>query len=146
MLMLKNQGYDAKVFVVTFRWKDMYCTVCKSESKYNIHTYIHTHAYTQRETQAKHENGLLCWQQLFPNPRPWAILCSQAGYYMATIRGAGAQHLVVSYSGPSVAADCTVSQPGGPPSMTLASHSRVNQEPVIIQWACIETHSEWKLL
>ncbi len=57
---------------------------------------------------------------------------------MATIRGAGAQHLVVSYSGPSVAADCTVSQPGGPPSMTLASHSRVNQEPAIIQWACID--------
>ena len=65
---------------------------------------------------------------------------------MATIRGAGAQHLVVSYSGPSVAADCTVSQPGGPPSMTLASHSRVNHEPAIIQWACIELHSNWKPL
>ena len=60
--------------------------------------------------------------------------------------GAEAQHLVVSYSGPSVAADCTVSQPGGPPSMTLASHSRVNQEPAIIQWACGELHSNWKLL
>lgn len=95
---------------------------------------------------SKKENGLLCWQQLFPNPRPWAILCSQAGYYMATIRGAGAQHLVVSYSGPSVAADCTVSQPGGPPSMTLGSHSRVNQEPAIIQWACIQLHSDWKPL
>lgn len=65
---------------------------------------------------------------------------------MATIRGAGAQHLVVSYSGPSVTADCTVSQPGGPPSMTLASHSRVNQEPAIIQRARMEPHSDWKLL
>lgn len=76
--------------------------------------YVYTHEDAHREklihkTLGKKENGLLCWQQLFPNPRPWAILCSQAGYYMATIRGAGAQHLVVSYSGPSVAADCTVS-------------------------------------
>lgn len=113
-----------------------------------IYVYTHKHAHRQKPTNktlGKKENGLLCWQQLFPNPRPWAILCSQAGYYMATIRGAGAQHLVVSYSGPSVAADCTVSQPGGPPSMTLASHSRVNQEPAIIQWACIEPHSGWKL-
>lgn len=110
---------------------------------------IHTYTCTPRETHTQNlgqkENGLLCWQQIFPNPRPWAILCSQAGYYMATIRGAGAQHLVVSYSGPSVAADCTVSQPGGPPSMTLASHSRVNQESAIIQWARIEPHSDWKL-
>lgn len=113
-----------------------------------MHTHIsmHTKRNPHTKTLGKKENGLLCWQQLFPNPRPWAILCSQAGYYMATIRGAGAQHLVVSYSGPSVAADCTVSQPGGPPSMTLASHSRVNQEPAIIQWACIEPHSDWKLL
>lgn len=63
---------------------------------------------------------------------------------MATIRGAEAQHLVVSYSGPSEAADCTVSQPGGPPSLTLASYSRVNQEAAIIYWACIELHSVWK--
>lgn len=102
------------------------------------HMRMHTERNPHTKPWAKKENGLLCWQQLFPNPRPWAILCSQAGYYMATIRGAGAQHLVVSYSGPSVAADCTVSQPGGPPSMTLASHSRVNQEPAIIQWACID--------
>lgn len=115
-----------------------------------IYVYTHRSMHTQRnphtKTLGKKENGLLCWQQLFPNPRPWAILCSQAGYYMATIRGAGAQHLVVSYSGPSVAADCTVSQPGGPPSMTLASHSRVNQEPAIFQWAYIEPHSDWELL
>lgn len=63
---------------------------------------------------------------------------------MATIREAGAQHLVISYSGPSVAADCTVLQPGGSPSMTLASHSRVNQEPAIIQRACTERHSDRK--
>lgn len=109
--------------------------------------YLNTLTHNNRKSQAKHtKNGRLCWQQLFPNPRPWAILCSEAGYYMATIRGAGAQHLVVSYSGPSVAADCTVLQPGGPPSMTLASHSRVNQEPAIIHWARTEIHSEWKLL
>lgn len=107
--------------------------------------YLYTQVCTHRENTQKNlgqkENGLLCWQQLFPNPRPEAILCSQAGYYMATIRGTGAQHLVVFYSGPSVAADCTVSEPGGPPSMTLASHSRVNQEPAIIQWACTKLHS-----
>lgn len=30
--------------------------------------------------------------------------------------------------------------------MTLASHSRVNQEPAIIQWARMEPHSLWKPL
>lgn len=122
----------------------------EEDGKGDVYMYTHRSMHTERNPHtkpwAKKENGLLCWQQPFPNPRPWAILCSQAGYYMATIRGAGAQHLVVSYSGPSVAADCTVSQPGGPPSMTLASHSRVNQEPAIIQWACIQPHSDWKLL
>lgn len=118
-----------------------------------MYTHIgYTQACTHRETHTKKNLGqkkkmdFCVGNSFFPNPRPWAILCSQAGYYMATIRGAGAQHLVVSYSGPSVAADCTVSQPGGPPSMTLASHSRVNQEPAIIQWACMEPHSDWKLL
>ncbi len=117
-----------------------------------MYTHIgYTQACTQKETHtkkpwAKKKMDFCVGNSFFPNPRPWAILCSQAGYYMATIRGAGAQHLVVSYSGPSVAADCTVSQPGGPPSMTLASHSRVNQEPAIIQWACMEPHSDWKLL
>lgn len=62
---------------------------------------------------------------------------------MATIGGVdGAQHLVVFYSGPSVAADCTVSQPGGPSSMTLARHSRVNQELAIIPRACIEIRTK----
>lgn len=64
---------------------------------------------------------------------------------MATIRGAGAQHLVVPYSGPSVAADCTVLQPGGPPSMTLASHSRVNQEAGMAGRARSHRHSEQRL-
>lgn len=107
----------------------------------DVYVYAHRKKLAQK-TLGKEENRLLCWQQLFPNPHPWAILCSQAGYYMATIRGAAAQHLVVPYSGPSVAADCTVSQPGGPPSMTLASHSRVNQEPAIIQWASMKAHSD----
>lgn len=117
--------------------------IVRARGVVEVDVYLCTHISMLGEklshkTLGKKENRLLCWQQLFPNPRPWAILCSQAGYYMATIRGAGAQHLVVSYSGPSVAADCTVSQPGGPPSMTLASHSRVNQEPAIIQWVSMK--------
>lgn len=116
----------------------------------DVRMYTHISSHNEgnplTKPRARKENGLLCWQQPFPNPCPWAILCSQAGYYMATIRGAGAQHLVVSFSGPSVAADCTVSQPGGPSSMTFASHCRVNQEPAIVRWARTETLSAWDLL
>lgn len=76
------------------------------------------------------ENGLLCWQQLFlilaPGPHcavKRAITWQQLGVRSLT---PGPPH-----SGPPLAADCTVSSPGGPTSMTLASHSKVNQEPVL---------------
>lgn len=108
-----------------------------------LDVYKTTHKHAQRNSLSHtKENTLLCWQQLFPNPYPRAILCSQAGYYMVTIRGAGAQHLVVSSFGPSMAADCTVSQPGGPSSMILASHSKVNQEAAISQWESMEPLSD----
>lgn len=59
---------------------------------------------------------------------PQAARCSQARCYMATIRRAESQHLVLPNLWQLTVHTHAYTQPGGTSSITLAGHSRVNKD------------------